>query len=159
MDIHVNKASSKFSYRIEEKPGGGFLARSDDPTMEAVEGETREEVINKLEGLFLVKAGLPAGISAGVTKLLGGVNFDLKIAKNMTVRRRNEGKALSADEQKMLTELAGPQLQTPSLQTQPTTDFQRELAKSSSDSTGTILRIIAALIALGAIVYAIVVRH
>jgi hypothetical protein len=34
----------QFSYRIEPKPGGGFIARSTDPAIPALEASTREEL-------------------------------------------------------------------------------------------------------------------
>jgi len=40
---------SRFVYRIEPKPGGGFIATCKDPSAPAIEGETREEVQKKIQ--------------------------------------------------------------------------------------------------------------
>ena len=40
---------SKFIYRIEAKPGGGFIATCKDPAAPAIEGATREEVQQKIQ--------------------------------------------------------------------------------------------------------------
>lgn len=40
---------SKFSYHIEEKPQGGFIARPSDPAMEVIEGVTREGVQQRVQ--------------------------------------------------------------------------------------------------------------
>lgn len=40
---------SKFLYRIESKPEGGFIARSKDPDVPPIEGATREEIEQKIQ--------------------------------------------------------------------------------------------------------------
>lgn len=40
---------SRFVYRIESKPGGGFIATCKDPNAPAIEGATREEVQQKIQ--------------------------------------------------------------------------------------------------------------
>src|SRR5947207_8893166 len=40
---------SRFVYRIEPKPGGGFIATCKDPSAPAIEGATREEVQKKIQ--------------------------------------------------------------------------------------------------------------
>src|SRR5579863_4140161 len=136
MDMHVNKAVTRLAYRIEEKPEGGFIARSDQPGMEAVEGATREEVVKKLEDLLVRQAGVPEGLN----NLLGATGLNLKISKSLTVARANADQALTSEEQKISSSFAGMQLQARQPQS-PTTDFQSELGKSSPDTTGTILRV------------------
>jgi hypothetical protein len=42
------KKITSFTYHIEQKPGGGFIARSDDPQMETLEGATEQEVEQKI---------------------------------------------------------------------------------------------------------------
>jgi hypothetical protein len=42
------KKTTSFVYHIEQKPGGGFIARSDDPQMETLEGATEQEVEQKI---------------------------------------------------------------------------------------------------------------
>src|SRR5258708_8893832 len=40
---------NKFLYRIEAKPGGGFIATSKDPSLPPIEGATRTEVEQKIQ--------------------------------------------------------------------------------------------------------------
>ena len=42
------RSVSKFSYRMEEKPEGGFVAHPSDPAMGVIEGVSREEVQQKI---------------------------------------------------------------------------------------------------------------
>jgi len=41
--------TTKFRYRIEPKPGGGFVARAEEGPAESIEGATREEVQQKID--------------------------------------------------------------------------------------------------------------
>jgi len=47
--MEIKKTITKYSYRIEAKPGGGFVAHPADSSMETVEGATKEEVLKKVE--------------------------------------------------------------------------------------------------------------
>jgi hypothetical protein len=38
-----------FTYRIEEKPGGGFIAHASDPTLSPLEAPTRQELQQKIQ--------------------------------------------------------------------------------------------------------------
>lgn len=49
----------KFAYRIEERPEGGFIARPIDPSMDTLEGATREEVQQKIETRLSELLGVP----------------------------------------------------------------------------------------------------
>lgn len=51
------KTTTKLTYRIEAKPGGGFIARSDDPSAETFEGATRDEVQQKIDDKLLALIG------------------------------------------------------------------------------------------------------
>jgi hypothetical protein len=44
-------SSRKMSYRIEAKPGGGFVGYPSDPALGTVEGATGEEIQQKIEGV------------------------------------------------------------------------------------------------------------
>lgn len=44
--------TTKFRYRIEPKPGGGFIARVEEGPAETIEGATREELQQKLDDKF-----------------------------------------------------------------------------------------------------------
>lgn len=43
------KTTTTFRYRIEPKPGGGFIARAEEGPAETLEGATQEEVQQKLD--------------------------------------------------------------------------------------------------------------
>jgi len=63
MDTH--KKTINFSYRIEPKPGGGFIAHTSDPTMPTAEAATKEELEQMMQ--------------AKVNAMLGGFSgLDLK---------------------------------------------------------------------------------
>jgi hypothetical protein len=47
---------TSITYRIERKPEGGFIARSADPSMPAIEAPTREELSQKIQAEVLGKA-------------------------------------------------------------------------------------------------------
>jgi hypothetical protein len=49
---------TRFLYRIEPKPEGGFIARSKDPSVPPIEGATREEIDQKIQ------AGITATLAA-----------------------------------------------------------------------------------------------
>ena len=47
--MELKTVLSKFIYRIEAKPGGGFIATCKDPAAPVIEGATREEVQQKIQ--------------------------------------------------------------------------------------------------------------
>ena len=47
--MELKTVLSQFIYRIEAKPGGGFIATCKDPAAPAIEGATREEVQQKIQ--------------------------------------------------------------------------------------------------------------
>ena len=57
MEPIIKQTTTKLTYRIEEKPGGGFIARSDDPSAETFEGATRDEVQQKINDKLLALVG------------------------------------------------------------------------------------------------------
>ena len=56
--MEINRLVSKYVYRIEPKPGGGFIARASDPSVPAIEASSREELQQKIQSA--VFAGLSA---------------------------------------------------------------------------------------------------
>jgi hypothetical protein len=68
------KKTTSFSYHIEQKPGGGFIARPDDPQMETLEGATEQEVEQKIGAKMIGAIG--AQMPFGMGKLL-----DLALSK------------------------------------------------------------------------------
>jgi hypothetical protein len=47
--MEIKHTLSRFLYRVEAKPEGGFIARSSDPTLPVIEGATRTEVDQKIQ--------------------------------------------------------------------------------------------------------------
>lgn len=47
--MEINKTIAKYSYRIEAKPGGGFVAHPTESSMETLEAATKEEILQKVE--------------------------------------------------------------------------------------------------------------
>ena len=56
--MEINRLVSKYVYRIEPKPGGGFIARTSDPSVPAIEAASHEELQQKIQAA--VFAGLGA---------------------------------------------------------------------------------------------------
>ncbi len=56
--MELKRLISQFTYRIEPKPGGGFIAHPADPGVAPLEAPTREELQKKIQGNTL--AGLSA---------------------------------------------------------------------------------------------------
>ena len=54
---NIKTTTTKLTYRIEEKPGGGFISRCDDSSAETFEGATREEVQQKIDDKLLAMLG------------------------------------------------------------------------------------------------------
>lgn len=133
--VEILKNTTHFSYRIEEKPGGGFIGRSSDPGMEPLEGATREEVLQKIQA----KATALAGDNlTGKGFKFGGLNVTVNRKFSYTAIPANPGVAPGAVEQKVLQQ-ASQEFSSP--------------VERSSDTSGTILRVLAAVIALGALLY------
>ena len=55
--ITTKTTSAKLTYRIEQRAGGGFIGRPDDPSAEVFEGATREEVQQKIDDKLLAMLG------------------------------------------------------------------------------------------------------
>jgi hypothetical protein len=53
--------TAKFAYRIEPKLGGGFVARSTDPSMPVFEGATAEELKQQIQAKILEAIGARLG--------------------------------------------------------------------------------------------------
>ncbi len=136
--METKRTTTRFSYRIEEKPGGGFIARSTDPGAEPLEGETREEVLRNVE----------AKISAIIGEQLpsfkfGGLNLTAKTKVNVTHQTRF---GPSSDQ------AAQPGFSQPGL-SQDSNSMGPIMRGDRSNPIALILRVLAALIAAGALVY------
>ena len=47
--MELKRLISHFTYRIEPKPGGGFMAHPSDPSVAPIEAPTREELQKKIQ--------------------------------------------------------------------------------------------------------------
>jgi hypothetical protein len=56
--MEIKRLVSKYVYRIEPKPDGGFIARATDPSVPSLEAPTRQELQQKIQSTIL--AGLSA---------------------------------------------------------------------------------------------------
>jgi hypothetical protein len=82
--MELKRLISHFTYRIEPKPGGGFIAHASDPSVAALEAPTREELQKKIQENIL------AGLSAQFPGLkLPLENHDLEFAFH--IERKPEG--------------------------------------------------------------------
>jgi hypothetical protein len=82
--MELKSLISHFTYRIEPKPGGGFIAHPTDPAAPALEASTREELQQKIQ----------ANIAGTLAAELPGLKFplensDLKLAFH--IERKPEG--------------------------------------------------------------------
>ena len=64
--MEIKTSTTKFRYRIEPKPGGGFIARAEEGPAETLEGVTQEELQRKIDDK--------------VTALVGGMLHNDKLA-------------------------------------------------------------------------------
>ena len=82
--MELKRLISHFTYRIEPKPGGGFMAHPSDPSVAPIEAPTREELQKKIQENIL------AGLSAQFPGLkLPVENEDLQFAFH--IERKPEG--------------------------------------------------------------------
>jgi hypothetical protein len=84
LHMELKRLISHFTYRIEPKPGGGFIAHPSDPSVAPLEAPTREELQKKIQENIL------AGLSAQFPDLkLPLENQDLQFAFH--IERKPEG--------------------------------------------------------------------
>ncbi|MGC2197748.1 MAG: hypothetical protein WA628_23960 [Terriglobales bacterium] len=55
--MELKHLTQRFVYRIEPKPGGGFIARASDPTVPPLEAPTREELQQKIQARLVAALG------------------------------------------------------------------------------------------------------
>jgi hypothetical protein len=147
--MEIKRTTAHISYRIEPKPDGGFVALSNDPGVEPVEGSTKEEVMHKIQAKVsaAIEQALPDALfktGGSVEKLALGLNVpkvNVNIRRNVIVTRQG---TISEQPPPVLTQGG---------------DFQSPVIRSSSDTVGTILRIIAGLLAAGVLLYGLFLRH
>lgn len=144
--MEIKKSTTHFSYKIEQKPEGGFIARSTDPGVEPIEGATQEEVIQKIQA----RAMTPFGEKLAGGFKFGGLNVNVTRKVNVTTwTKGTSAKGSDAAEQRLLHQVASdPEAQKMFQDAGFVSPVER-----SSDSSGTALRVLAALIAIAALVY------
>jgi len=131
--VETHKTTTHFSYCIEPKPEGGFIARSDDPGMEPLEGATKEELMQKIQA----KAMASAGVNLGSGFKLGGLQLNL--TRKVDVRTSTSKTTLTSDAAQQNAQQIAQGFTSP--------------VERSSDTTGTMLRILAGALALAAVIY------
>ena len=86
--MEIKTTTTKFRFRIESKPGGGFIARPEEGMSEILEGATREEVQQKIDDKLTAmvgqvlnngKVGEIVGELLHNQKKIGGVNVQVKV--------------------------------------------------------------------------------
>jgi uncharacterized membrane protein len=128
--VEIKNTSTKFLYRIEPKPDGGFIAQPsgdspDGSAMETIEGATSEEVQQKIQANIseLIEQQMPTLFK------LGGLNITVNKEINLTTRT-SSGQLVTRQEN-----LGNGLVNAP-------------VPIVPSSSGGTMLRVIAVLIAL-----------
>lgn len=141
--MEITKTITKVMYRIEPKPGGGFIARADTDqssgqAMEPIEAATQEELQQKIEAKMteLIQQQMPTifklgGIDVAVNRK---VNITTQSASGKTITSRQEALPPGSD----LVNLSAPIV--------------------PSTTGGTMLRVLAVLIVL-ILVYAFFLAH
>jgi hypothetical protein len=78
------KKTTSFSYHIEQKPEGGFIARPDDATMETLEGATEQEVEQKIGAKVtgMISAQMPFGMGKLLDLAMSKAEFAYHIEEN-----------------------------------------------------------------------------
>jgi len=94
--MSLSESHYKFSFKIEPKPEGGFIARCDNPDW-TLEGTTREEVEGKIRAKIAEIAGAEIADRIPLEKLgQGGVNVNIQ--KKVTFKKPGEVASACAPE-------------------------------------------------------------
>jgi hypothetical protein len=80
--MELRQLIKSFTYRIESKPEGGFIARPTDPSMAPLEAATREE----LQQMIQARASETLAREFPGLKVPPGKNVDAKISLNLNNR-------------------------------------------------------------------------
>lgn len=68
--MEIKRQTMNVKYKIERKPDGGFVARSDDPAVPSIEAPTQEELSRKIQAEVFGKT-------------LSGLNLPFKLGKTL----------------------------------------------------------------------------
>jgi hypothetical protein len=104
--MDINKKTVNFSYRIEAKPGGGFVAHTSDPTMETMEAATKEELEQRMQSKIRELFG-DIGSLGGIDlkKLLGSVSISSGLSYH--IEKHEDGFRAHPNDPKLGTILEG----------------------------------------------------
>lgn len=77
--MELKQLISKFTYRIEAKPGGGFIAHPSDPTVAPLEAATREELQQKIRTTIIESLGTQfPGLKPAMEGQQANLNFHVE---------------------------------------------------------------------------------
>ncbi len=93
--MDISESHVKFSWKIEPKPEGGFIARSENPGW-TLEGATRDEVESKIRAKIAEIAGAETADKLAGDKL-GHPGVNVNIHKKITFSLRKPGDGQAAD--------------------------------------------------------------
>ena len=102
--MSISESNFKFSFKIEPKPEGGFIARCDNPDW-TLEGATREEVEGKIRAKIAEIAGIDIASALPLEKL-GQAGVNVNIQKKSTFSSRRAG-------DKPITDASTGQIESP----------------------------------------------
>lgn len=116
---------AKFTYRIEERPDGGFVACADDGALETLEGVSREELQKKIE------EKLTALVDDQIHQQfkIGGADVRLNLVRKVSTKFQSGNPS--------------PEITTPSATSDSSPRFE---------NSGTFWRVLALLLAIAAMV-------
>ncbi|GEM_PF-3030434 len=98
------KATTKFRYCIEPKPGGGFVARAEEGPAETLEGATQEELRQKIDDKFTAVVGEMLH-NNDLTKIIGEMLHDPQKTRSAELQIGGAQIRVNADSKSSATSL------------------------------------------------------
>jgi len=92
--MSISESHFKFSFKIEPKPEGGFIARSEDLDC-TLEGATREQVEGKIRAKIAEISGIDIADALPLEKL-GQSGVNVNIQKKFTFKRAGDERIADA---------------------------------------------------------------
>ena len=92
--MSISESNFKFSFKIEPKPEGGFIARSEDLDC-TLEGATREQVEGKIRAKIAEISGIDIADALPLEKL-GQSGVNVNIQKKFTFKRAGDERIADA---------------------------------------------------------------
>lgn len=157
LNLPLAKKELKFSFHVEPKPGGGYIARSNDPDAPPIEGASHEEVSHQFAERLI--GGFAGFVFPELSKALGKAvdSGDVKVfvTRNVTVTKSGEDEAKQGSAGLFL-----PSQNPGSHQT--SVSPQSEISSIATDNSpiqpeasgsGKVLRFLIPLLIMGALLY------